>query len=331
VDGKELYAWPGQKFANKSLEEMMPAGGAVGTGDFALHVRSIFLTNAPSFTFAGHVVHEGHDAIQFDFTVPQKKSRYLVRSGPQRQQVVGYHGSFRADAKTLLLRQLEITLDDIPATLGILRAGSFLNYAVTRIGGADFLLPHSSELFIVDAGGRESRNKTRFEQCHQYMGESVVSFADPSTVPDSPKTVTEIQLPSGLLLDLTLEAAIDGTRAVIGDPIHAVVARDAKSASLVVPKGARVTGRITRLGQRTAGRLTYQVLGLRLSTIEFESHKADFLGYLESVAVAALQVTVGEKNQSSGTGESVLFVKGNSLRIPAGAHMYWRTHTEASE
>src|SRR5262245_10494594 len=41
VEGKELYAWPGQKFANKSLEEMMPAGGAVGTGDFALHVKSI--------------------------------------------------------------------------------------------------------------------------------------------------------------------------------------------------------------------------------------------------------------------------------------------------
>ncbi len=339
VDGKELYAWPGQRFANKPLEEMMPSGGAVGTGDFALHVKSIFLTNAPTFTFAGRTEQEGHDAIRFDFKVPQKKSRYLVRSGPERQQVVGYHGSFWADAQTLLLRRLEITLDDIPAALGIRRAGSLLNYAVTRIGGADFLLPHSSELFIVDAGGRESRNRTRFEQCHQYMGESIVSFADPSSLPETPKPVTIIQLPAGLLLDLTLQGTIDGTRAVIGDPIHAVVSKDvAKSGAIVVPKGAKVTGRITRLGQRTAGRLTYQVLGLRFSTIEFDDHKAEFLGHMESVAVAALQVTIGEGNRSNshrrpppGAGDTMLYIKGNSLRLPAGAHMYWRTHTEATE
>src|SRR5436309_1174627 len=32
VDGKELYAWPGQKFGSVALEDMLPAGGAVGTG-----------------------------------------------------------------------------------------------------------------------------------------------------------------------------------------------------------------------------------------------------------------------------------------------------------
>src|SRR5690349_9427689 len=57
VDGKELYAWPGQKFASKGLDEMMPAGGVVATGDFALHVRSIFLGNAATFTYAGRSPH----------------------------------------------------------------------------------------------------------------------------------------------------------------------------------------------------------------------------------------------------------------------------------
>src|SRR5262249_42108894 len=124
---------------------------------------------------------------------------------------------------------------------------------------------------------------------------------------------------------------VDGARAVIGDPIHAVVARDVvKSGAVVVPKGAKVTGRITRIGQRPSGRITYQVLGLRLSTVEFTNHKAEFIGYLESLALAATQVTIGERTSSTSQG-SVIFVKGNSLHIPPGAHMYWRTQTAGSE
>ena len=70
------------------------------SGDFALHVKSIFLTDAATFTFLGRSVREGREAIQFEFKVPRKKSRYLVRSGPERQQMVGYHGSFQVDVKT---------------------------------------------------------------------------------------------------------------------------------------------------------------------------------------------------------------------------------------
>jgi hypothetical protein len=340
VDGKEMYAWPGQKFSGKGLDKLMPAGGIVGTGDFALHVKSIFLGKSASFTLVGRNMREGHESIQFDYRVPRQKSQYLLLSGTGRQDIVGFHGSFWVDATTLLLDRLEITLDDIPPAHRVRRAGSILNYAVARIGAADFLLPHSSELFLVDERGTESRNRTRFEQCHQYLGESVVSFAEPSpSIADAPKPVTEIRLPAGLLVEMILKTTVDGARAVIGDPLQAVVSRDAvKSGAVVIPKGARVTGRITRISQRTAGRITYQVLGVRLSTVEFADHKAEFTGSLESVGLASAQVTIAGQDRrdsnhanSAAHGESIIFVKGNSLHIPAGAHMSWRTVDSTSE
>ena len=336
VDGKELYAWPGQKFGAAGLEEMMPAGGAVGTGDFALHVRWIFLSNAASFTYLGRSTAEGHETIQFGYRIPRAKSHYVLSSGPERRELVGYHGTFRVNARTLLLERLEIVIDEIPQQLHIRRAGSMLTYAVTRIGEADFLLPHSSELYIVNSNGRESRNITRFEQCRQYLGESVVSFADPApTSVEAPKTITDVHLPGGIRMEITLQTALEGTRVAIGDPVKAVVSRDSvKAGKVVIPKGAKVTGRITRIGERNGGRVLYQVLGLQLSSVEFADHRAEFQGSLESLIFAAAQVTIASAPDPTrarpaaawpSAGEGILFIKGNSLHIPAGAHMVWRT------
>ena len=323
LDGKELYAWPGQKFESQKLEDMLPAGGTVATGDFALHIKAIFLSNAATFTYQGRSMHDGHETVEFQYRIVRAKSLYMVRSGPNREAVVGYHGSFRADARTLLLESLEITVDDLPHRIHLRRAGSILTYALTRIGDAEFLLPRTSELFLVGDTGRENRNLTRFENCRQYSGESVVSFAEPAAIAaQAPPPVTEVRLPAGMLVEMSLRTAID-RKLAIGDPISAVVSHDAsRSGIVVIPKGAAVTGRITQMGQVSRGRVVYQVVGLKLSTVEFGAHRAQFPCSLESVSVAAAQTEVGRGKQPS---DAILFVKGSSLRIPAGAHMLWRT------
>jgi len=305
-------------------------------------VRSIFITNAATFSYTGRNSHEGHDTLEFQYRVPRDRSRYVLRSGPELQDVVGYHSDFRVDAKTLQLERLVIAIEEIPPKLHVNRAGTELTYAVTRIGGADFLLPHSSELYIVNSNGMESRNITRFEQCRQYLGESVVNFAEPAaSVTDTPKPVTEIRLPGGVRIEITLQTAIEGSRVAIGDPVRALVSRNVvKAGAVIVPKGAKVTGRITRLGQRNTGRISYQMLGMQISSLEFADQRADFRGTLESLGFAAAPVTVGavqdlhgsrQNGDSTASGEGILFIKGNSLHIPAGAHMVWRTADDTSE
>jgi hypothetical protein len=142
-------------------------------------------------------------------------------------------------------------------------------------------------------------------------------------------------------VEITLQTTLEGSRAAIGDPINAVVSRDSvKAGAVVIPKGARVTGRITRIGQTTGGRVLYQMMGLCLSSVEFAGRRATFAGSLESLAFAAAQVTVasipgrhssGQADDSRTPGEGIFFVKGNSLHIPAGSHMVWRTAEPASE
>src|SRR4051812_23135732 len=42
VDGKELFSWPGSgKFVDTEIGEMV-RGGAIGTGSFGLHAKSVF-------------------------------------------------------------------------------------------------------------------------------------------------------------------------------------------------------------------------------------------------------------------------------------------------
>jgi hypothetical protein len=326
VAGTELYAWPGQKFESQRLDEMMPAGGAVGTGDFALHVHSIFVADAATFRYAGRGAEDGREVVRFEYRVPRSKSRYLLQSGTGAE-FVGYGGSFSADAGTLALVRLEIVIEQIPPELRISRAQSRLTYAPARIGGQDFLLPHSSELTMADAGGGEERNLTRFENCRQYQGEAVVSFTEPAAAAEAPKAIAEIRLPADLLVEMTLVSDLFGERAAIGDPIAAAVSRDVvKAGKIIIPKGAKVTGRITRIGRWTGGRVPYQFAGIRMSTIEFGGSRAEFTGSLESMAVAGGQVSVARADrQALERGASMLFVKGNLLHIPAGVHMIWRT------
>jgi hypothetical protein len=50
VGSRELFSWPGAgKFEETDISDMV-RGGAIGNGNFALHARSVFLSNAPTYT-----------------------------------------------------------------------------------------------------------------------------------------------------------------------------------------------------------------------------------------------------------------------------------------
>src|ERR1039457_3931616 len=99
VDGQEMFAWPGaRKFEQTDLTEMVTAG-AIGTGDFALHAKAVFQDPAPRFKWIGEAQLRGHRAEQFDFVVPLLESGYHLKNSG-REAVVGFHGSFWADADT---------------------------------------------------------------------------------------------------------------------------------------------------------------------------------------------------------------------------------------
>ncbi len=292
VGDQELFAWPGEgRLEEKDLRKMV-TGGMVATGDFALHARSLFRTNAPTFTYAGEEQSRGRRALRYDYRVSRLLSGYRIRIGGDEAEVP-YHGSFWADAQSLELLGLDVIADEIPSELGVSRAVTRIEYAKMRIGNSDFLLPQSAELTLEDRGGSASRNRTQFTHCRHYTAESVVSFdvpAEPSSGAPAEKKITELDLPAGLMLEFKLETQLDSQKSAVGDLLAARLLRDVKQGEKVLlPAGATIAGRIRILEKRAAGSGldAHYVVGLEFSEIEFEQTHARFLAQLESLGSAS--------------------------------------------
>ncbi len=343
VNRNELFSWPGAgRFEDREIFEFVQ-GGSIGNGSFGLHAYSVFLSTAPTFTYAGERIREdGRRAVRFDYRVPQFMSGYTIRVPPNKA-TVGYHGSFWVDAETLDLVRLEVYADDIPTALGVSAAANTMEYARVRIGGSESLLPRGSELLMTDLAGNESRNRIQFSDCRQFAGESHLSFAEapPLEVASAAPPPQEVKLPPGLPLELELLSAINSETSFVGEEVRARVRRDGKKdGTLHVPKGAVVSGRIVRL-ERSVANVRSVTLGLQFLTLEFDGRKAPFEARLEYVMSFLNQRPVGVRYQRPQRPGEPLFLKddlkeqrpglfqfqvdGSRLSLPRGFCMVWKT------
>ena len=339
VNNQELFAWPGAKgFEERELSEMV-GGGTIGNGSFALHAKSVFLSPSPTYRYVGEEEINGRPAARFDYNVTQMMSGYRLKV-PPNSAIVAYFGSFWVDRETLDLIRLVVKADDIPPHLGILRVSDSMDYARMPIGESEFLLPQASELVMTGFDGSESRNRTRFSNCRQYLGESALSFADPPDLPVAPPAEPQpLVLPAGAPMELQLETEIDTERAAVGDPVQALLARPIKREKReVAPKGATVLGRIVGLKKHTQPYDHFEVW-LSFDTLEFGGRRAEFRatmkeagpahGLLSGDQPAGFQHGVAGARRIERVvvdpipGKGTLIWKGSHPRVPRGLRMLW--------
>ncbi len=338
VDGKEMFAWPGAgKFEEADLTKMV-LGGAIGTGDFAMHARAVFQTSAPRFRYAGESELRGHKATRYDFVVPLLASGYRLKAG-EREATVGYHGSLWADESTHELLSLEVNADDIPPELGITSAQDVMDYGRVRIGSSDFLLPVGSELSLVDLNGNESRNRTQFKSCRQYTGESVLTFAEAPSDEGDLDTVSATTesarkqspaIPADMLLEIRLTTDVDSASSAVGDPVSATLDRNLKSnRSLLFAKGATLLGRILRLERNG----DFTTLDIQFSTIESDAGRSTLLARIDSMtAVFANHPgrSLFNAPESDLSPQGGLRIRGNRIHLRPGSQLRLRTVAVAS-
>lgn len=327
VDGKEMFAWPGsKKFDDVDPGEFVQTG-VFGNGDFALHARSVFGSNAPTYNYRGQVQVEGRTAEQFDFLVKRLVSGFIVRVG-QVEHTIGYSGSFFVDTVSLDLIRLDLVADDVPADLGLSRITDRMDYALVRIGEGSFLLPASSELITSRIDGQEHRNQVRFSSCRQYAGESVLSFEDPDEDPDAPETkpeaVKEVTLPRDLVLIAGLSEDIDSTSIAVGDVVHAELKNDLKyKKEFLVKKGARLTGRISKVQHDEEGTF----IGFTFSELEAPGIHANLLMSFDRAG--GLEALVPRRRPGPAPApalhEALISVRNGRVRLNRGILLFWRT------
>ncbi len=246
IDGKELYAWPGsRRFDDRELVDMVGKEGAIGSGDFATHAKSILLSGKTKLKFEGDETLDGRRADRWSFHYPIETSQYMMRI-PPLEGMVGYSGVLWADSINRDLLRIEMEINEIPSHLPLKIGIKHITYERVRIGDASFLLPKDSDLTLVHRDGSESRNRTSFASCRQFTGASTLTFEDPppDAAPKAPAVAWS--LPEGLVVQLKPAADVDFRKAAVGDQIRFIVSKDAISAKQTwLPSGAMVEGRIT--------------------------------------------------------------------------------------
>ena len=286
IGGRERHAWPDARFDDRELRDLV-GRGIIGAGDFAAHVRHVFLSPATEFSPRGTATLRNRAAARFDYELPVEYSRYKLRVPPEEAEV-GVRGSFWIDLETLDLLRLEVHADEIPPELGMSSVTEIIDYARTPIAGSDFLLPASSELTMVGLDSEEHRNQIAFTECRQFKSESSISFNIEDLTAASPVSrpaaVSPVLAPS-LQIDLTLDSDIDPEKAAIGDSIRAVVARPVRDGAQVIPEGSVVHGRLCRL-ERDVQPFEHYVIGLEFHTLETANSRFDFFATMQDAGPA---------------------------------------------
>jgi hypothetical protein len=185
-----------------------------------------------------------------------------------------YGGTFLVDANTFDLVHLAVRTDQLPAEVGSCEAATTLDYGRVRLNDADFLLPTEVHLNIVNVDGSESENRTTYASCHQFVGESTVTFGEPparGVLPAAgrPSGVDTPAIPPGLSFTLMFTQPIDTAVAAAGDRIKGRITKAIRGSSskVLVPEGAVVAARIVKI-QHFYGPPSSLIIGVKLETLD---------------------------------------------------------------
>jgi len=254
-EGHEIHAWPGAtRFDNRDVDEIIHQG-PIGTGAFGTHLIGVFDNPAVDFHYVGERTEDDRSMLEYRYHVSPEASRYRVKTG-NTWKIVPYDGAFWLDAATLELRRFTVEAAPLPAGSSMCQLASQLDYQKVRIGDGDVLLPRQSRLEIGMDNATETRNLTTFNDCREYQAESELHFdtdSDVNAASSRPVVRSAVVLPIGLPIVLALDAPIDTGTSAAGDVVSAKVVKPVRrpgSNDVVIPAGAVVRGRITRLERR---------------------------------------------------------------------------------
>ncbi len=339
----ELYAAPGSSDFREDSPSAFSTTGLVASGLFASFLQTLFVQDNGIFTWRGKDEAESRrmftglgdsrSVVSYDFVVPLLNSGWNLQVTAGRGDVA-MKGTIWVDAKTLDLVRLRVQADDIPYHLRVADASIRLEYARTRIGEIDALLPQSGEVSMLHNSGEMSRNLLDYTHCRAFQAQSTLSFALSTVSYDVPpgwKLASNIPdgiLPAGLPVSLRLDTAIS-EKQTVGAQLSATLTADIREKNKVlVPAGAIVTGRLRRLDHgEPADSFT---VGLEFTAIQDGQQSLRFYADLESVSsnggVEMIRDSAGTSNLP---GVALLFVRGSRLALQPGLKLAWKTRSLA--
>ncbi len=191
VDGKELFALPGSGKSQRGDVWAHVGSGFIGTGTFSGFLHTLFAAQEPRFTFRGEEdlparagkAEMKRQALRYDFEVSSLFTGYTLTLNA-RSGMIGFRGSFWADAGSLDLLRMELHAIEIPPVLAEVKSSDMtMDYARVRVGRSDVLLPRFAEMLVTYASGAQERNVVELSGCREFVSESTIQFFSTESSP----------------------------------------------------------------------------------------------------------------------------------------------------
>jgi hypothetical protein len=338
AEAKELYAPPGARAFEAENPSQLAAGGLSGTGAFGLFLKTLFVNDNGMFQYRGDGQFRGKRTVRWDYRVTRMMSGFTIHLDYSRG-TVGMRGTFMVDPDTLDLVYLSVLADDIPGNLQLVSATQIIEYATSRIGDRDVMLPQTASLKMIDESGGHSRNLVEFTHCQSFRVESKLSFGASEEAASQAAAQEEARaLAAGLTVSIELAQPITYTMTV-GALIEGRVTEAVREKSrTAIAAGSAVRGRVRRLERVDDD--TWAV-GLEFTEIETETGTQRFYANLVDLDKGVVEIL---KTAARGTrgravdsqwlpylpGVAQFFVTRREVNLPRGFKTVWKTTSERS-
>ena len=327
VEGRELFAWPGDQFKDRPLTDFFGPGIAT-TGEFSQHGGAIFTDSRVEIERSADDSQEKR--VAYNFRVAAEDSEYVLSSGDE-SFTAGYEGTFYVDEASAQVLRLELHVPRPPSSSGLTRVGTEIDYGRSSLGSAVAWLPVKALIEVETAGGTVARNRLAFRDCRSFQVDTSLRFDARDELAPAVKSAADlVVIPAGLDLPLELSSAIGSDFSWAGDRFTAIVYKHVKSeGEIVLPKGAQVRGRLVgletinaTLGPKSKNIVQWMtVISLALTEVRWDSRCAPLTATMRLVE----RIPVMSRIDPSGASDY------NDARISTNQARTYDTRTRLSQ
>jgi hypothetical protein len=272
--GQNVFSWVGAASFEEDNFGELAGQGPLGSGDFGSFLDSVL--RRTTLSFRAQKVVNGRRFLEYSYDMPENKSRYMVLTDAGWAPTA-YNGTLLLDANAADVVSLTVRTAELPESNPACQANSEVKYQRTAIHDSMVLIPWETRLNTIDRTGSETISLTTYQKCREYASKSrMLLSAPPDTgaagpAPPPPPT----PLSPDLRFQCRIVTPIDSDTGAAGDPIEGVLRSPIhdKKDNLVVPAGAHLHGRLTRLEHRSEYYESVRI-GVQWESIDFNGRTA---------------------------------------------------------